>query len=76
MVPRKLYKAWDRENKTMIALKFVEICGFSAASAWEQQHLAVPSSCVRYALFNDACVAVPSLCVRYALLTGRNLQVP
>lgn len=49
-VPRKLYKAWDSDNKTMVALKLVEVYGFAAASAWADQHLAVPSLRVRYAL--------------------------
>jgi hypothetical protein len=52
VVPRKLYKAWDSDNNTMIALKLVELYGFAAASAWADQHLAVPSSHVRYALLD------------------------
>lgn len=47
VVPRKLYKAWDSANNTIVALKLVELYGFAAASAWADQHLAVPSSCVR-----------------------------
>lgn len=52
MVLRKLYKAWDSQNKAMVALKLVEMYGFAAASAWAHQQLAVPSSLVRYALID------------------------
>lgn len=52
MVPRKLYKAWDSENEAMVALKLVELYGFAAASAWAEQHLAVSSRLVRYAVFD------------------------
>lgn len=52
VVPRKLYKAWDSDSKTMVALKTVEVYGFAAASAWAHQHLAVPSLLVRYALLD------------------------
>jgi hypothetical protein len=49
VVPRKLYKAWDRDNQAMVALKLVEVYGFEAASAWADHHVAVPSVLVRYA---------------------------
>lgn len=49
VVPRKLYKAWDRDNQAMVALKLVEVYGFEAASAWADHHVAVPSELVRYA---------------------------
>ena len=53
MVPRKVYKAWDSNKNTMVALKLVELYGFAAASAWAEQHLPVPSSRVRYALLDS-----------------------
>lgn len=49
VVPRKLYKAWDHDKQAMVALKLVEVYGFEAASAWADQHVAVPSVLVRYA---------------------------
>ena len=49
VVPRKLYKAWDRDNQALVALKLVEVYGFEAASAWSDHHVAVPSLLVRYA---------------------------
>ena len=49
VVPRKLYKGWDRDNQAMVALKLVEVYGFEAASAWADHHVAVPSVLVRYA---------------------------
>lgn len=52
MVPRKVYKAWDSDNNTLVALKLVELYGFAAASAWADQHVAVPSLRVRYALLD------------------------
>ena len=53
MVTRKLYKAWDSDNKTMVALKLVEVYGFAAASAWAGKHVAVPSMLVRYAFIAE-----------------------
>ncbi|KAL0053482.1 hypothetical protein WJX82_006356 [Trebouxia sp. C0006] len=47
VVPRKLYKAWSHDDQAMVALKLVEVYGFEAASAWADQHSAVPSSLVR-----------------------------
>ena len=49
VVPRKLSKAWDRDNQAMVALKLVEVYGFEAASAWADHHVAVSSMLVRYA---------------------------
>ena len=43
VVLRKLYKAWDSDNDTVVAVKLEEMYGFAAASAWADQHLAVPS---------------------------------
>lgn len=46
----------------MVALKLVEIYGFSAASAWAGRHVAVPSQLVRYAL-NDG--RLSNTCVQF-----------
>ena len=56
MVPRKLYKAWDCGNKTMVALKLVEVYGFAAASAWAGEHVAVPSVLMSTTLYTLLCV--------------------
>ena len=58
MVPRKLYKAWDSDNNILVALKTVEVYGFAAASAWADQHVAVPSSRVRCVLLDDKTLQV------------------
>jgi hypothetical protein len=49
VVPRKLFKAWDRDNQAIVALKLVEVYGFEAASAWADRDVAVPSMLIRYA---------------------------
>lgn len=49
VVPRRLYKAWSLDQKAIVALKLVEAYGFEAASAWADDHVAVPSLLVRYA---------------------------
>ena len=59
VVPRKLYRAWDSDSHRMVALKLVETYGFSAASAWAEQGIAVPSQLVRCALYCGR----PTVCV-------------
>ncbi|KAL0031182.1 hypothetical protein WJX77_008504 [Trebouxia sp. C0004] len=61
VVPRKLYKAWDRDNQAMVALKLVEVYGFEAASAWADHHVAVPSVLVRKLPGGFSLVSMPWL---------------
>ena len=71
VVPRKLYKAWDRDNQAMVALKLVEVYGFEAASAWADHHVAVPSVLVRYACLVAECaknIASSVTCVPSSIL--------
>ncbi len=63
MVPRKLYKAWSHDDQAMVALKLVEVYGFEAASAWADQHSAVPSSLVRYALLDGRTLQALQHCI-------------
>ncbi len=63
VVPRKLYKAWSRDDQAMVALKLVEVYGFEAASAWADQHVAVPSSLVRYALLDGGTLQALQHCI-------------
>ncbi len=63
VVPRKLFKAWDRDNQAIVALKLVEVYGFEAASAWADRDVAVPSMLIRYAcLVADFCVKLGVIC--------------
>ncbi|KAL0035758.1 hypothetical protein WJX77_001602 [Trebouxia sp. C0004] len=61
VVPRKLYKAWDRDKQAMVALKLVEVYGFEAASAWADHHVAVPSVLVRKLPGGFSLVSMPWL---------------
>ncbi|KAL0036505.1 hypothetical protein WJX77_010488 [Trebouxia sp. C0004] len=61
VVPRKLYKAWDRDNQALVALKLVEVYGFEAASAWSDHHVAVPSLLVRKLPGGFSLVSMPWL---------------